>query len=79
MKSKGFDDKWEAEENDDELLENSSIFDLNDKRNVELKELYETLDGLQKNKKLTPENKSIIQEYLRILIQEKMTTDKNEN
>ena len=35
-------------------------------------------DILQTNKNLTPENKSIIQEYLRILIKEKLTEDKNE-
>ena len=79
MKSKGFDNNWKAEENnDDELLENNSILNLNDSKNIELKELYETLDGLQTNKNLTPENKSIIQEYLRILIKEKLTEDKNE-
>ena len=42
---------------------------------LELKELYKTLDGLEKNEKLSKENKIIIQEYLRILIKERLETN----
>ena len=36
---------------------------------------WETLDGLEKNEKLSKENKMIIQEYLRILIKERLETN----
>ena len=36
------------------------------------------LDGLEKNEKLSKENKMIIQEYLRILIKEKLEINDKE-
>ena len=75
-KTKGFDDKWETEQaSEEELLENHSIFENNNTNDLELKELYKTLDGLEKNEKLSKENKIIIQEYLRILIKERLETN----
>ena len=75
-KTKGFDDKWETEQGtEEELLKNHSIFENNNTNDLELKELYKTLDGLEKNEKLSKENKMIIQEYLRILIKERLETN----
>ena len=73
METKGTDDKWESEEgNKDSTLKNGYHFEINDNHDQELNELYKTLDGLEKNDKVSNENKIIIQEYLRILIKDKL-------
>jgi len=78
MKTKGTDDNWESEQgNKKEVSKNNFLFELENKNDSELKELYKTLDGLEKNEKVSQENKTIIQEYLRILIQDKLNK-KNE-
>ena len=76
IKNRGFDQKWEADQNNDnnKLIDNN----LNDIRNhtsMELKNLYKKLDELDKNKNITKENKTIIQEYLKILIEEKLNEE----
>ena len=39
---------------------------------MNLKKLYKTLDEVDNNKNISTENKKIIQEYLKILIDEKI-------
>jgi len=73
MKTKGTDEKWESEQaGEKDLIKNDSLFEFNREEDAELKELYKTLDGLDNNEKVSKENKIIIQEYLRILIKEKL-------
>ena len=78
MKTKGTDDKWETEEgNKEQASINNYELKLNDNYDSELKELYKTLDGLEKNNKMSKDNKTIIQEYIRLLIKDKLE-QKNE-
>ena len=70
-RNRGFNNLWEAKQNDgNNLLENN----LNhlDKNDIELKKLYEKLEKLNQNQNINSENKTIIKEYLRILIKEKI-------
>ena len=71
LKNRGVDDKWEAEQNKNEKLLDNTILNKNN-YSTELKNLYKTLDEVDKNKNLEKNNKAIIQEYLRILIKEKV-------
>ncbi len=71
LRNRGFNENWEAEQNDNNLLDNN-LDKIENSNNIELKKLYKKLDELDNNKNITRENKSIIQEYLRILIEEKI-------
>ena len=71
IKDQGRDNKWEAEQNKNEKLLDNTILNKNN-YSTELKNLYKTLDEVDKNKNLEKNNKAIIQEYLRILIKEKV-------
>ena len=71
LRNRGFNDNWEANQNNNNLLDNNST-KIESSNNLELKKLYKTLDELDGNKNITKENKTIIQEYLRILIEEKL-------
>ena len=71
LKNRGFNETWEAEQNNNNLL-NDNLNKIESYNSVELKKLYQTLDELDNNKTITKENKIIIQEYLRILIEEKL-------
>ena len=73
METKGTDDKWETEQgNKEKALINNYELKLNDNYDPELKELYKTLDGLEKNNKMSKDNKIIIEEYIRMLIKNKL-------
>lgn len=72
LKNRGFDETWEAEQNDNNNLLNDNLNKIENHNSAELKKLYQTLDELDNNKNITKENKTIIQEYLRILIEEKL-------
>ena len=72
QKDRGFDNTWEAEQNNKTNLLENNINEINNQNSVDLKKLYKRLNELDNNKKLTKENKTIIQEYLRILIEEKI-------
>ncbi len=70
-KEKGMDQSWETERfNDNNLMNNNKTNNLND--NLEVQELYETLNRLNQNENITKENKSIIEEYIKILIDEQI-------
>ena len=71
LRNRGFNDNWEANQNNNNLLDNNST-KIESSNNLELKKLYKTLDELDGNESITKENKTIIQEYLRILIEEKL-------
>ena len=71
LRNRGFNDNWEADQNNNNLLNDNST-KIESSNNLELKKLYKTLDELDENKNITKENKTIIQEYLRILIEEKL-------
>tara|TARA_Y100001968_G_C19308432_1_gene692853 strand:- start:621 stop:1151 length:531 start_codon:yes stop_codon:yes gene_type:complete len=71
LRNRGFNDNWEANQNNNNLLDNNST-KIESSNNLELKKLYKTLDELDGNENITKENKTIIQEYLRILIEEKL-------
>ena len=72
IQNRGYDDKWEAKEDDKIEWENSKNIDNNKINNEELKKLYKTLDDINNNINISNENKKIIQEYLKILIDEKI-------
>ena len=73
METKGTDDKWETEEgNKEKALINNYELKINDNHDPELKELYKTLDGVEKNNKMSKDNKIIIEEYIRMLIKNKL-------
>ena len=72
MQNRGYDNKWEAKENNKNQWEETKNIDQNKLNNNELKKLYKTLDDIENNKNLSTENKKIIQEYLKILINEKI-------
>jgi len=78
-KEKGMDELWKSKKfNEDELIKNNQNINLNNKQNLEIQELYETLNKLNKNKNIKKENKNIIEEYIKILINEKKDQKKNE-
>ena len=78
-KEKGMDELWKSEKfNKDELIKNKQNINLNNKQNLEIQELYETLNELNKNKNIKKENKNIIEEYIKILIDEKKEQKENE-
>ena len=72
IQNRGYDDKWEAKEDDKIEWENSKNIDNNKINNEDLKKLYKTLDDINSNINISNENKKIIQEYLKILIDEKI-------
>ena len=72
QQNRGYDNRWEAEENNNNEWENSKSFDENKNNTEELKKLYKTLDDINSNKNISNENKKIIKEYLKILIDEKI-------
>jgi hypothetical protein len=72
FKNRGFNETWETEQNNNNNLLNNNLNKIENRNNLELKKLYQTLDELDNNKNITKENKTIIQEYLRILIEEKL-------
>lgn len=74
-RNRGFNNLWEAKQNNDDNLLENDLYDLN-KNDVELKKLYDKLEQLNENKNITIENKTIIKEYLRILIEEKINENK---
>ena len=74
-RNRGFNNLWEAkQDNDNNLFENN--LDYLNKNNGELKILYDKLEKLNENENISNENKTIIKEYLRILIEEKINEDK---
>ena len=78
-KEKGMDKLWETETfNENELLKNNKTIDLKNESNPEIQELYETLNRLNKNKNITKENKNIIEEYIKILINKQINKKNNE-
>jgi len=77
-KEKGMDELWKTEDiNNNELIKNNIMNNLKTKKNIEIKELYETLNNLNQNKNITNENKKIIKQYIKILIDEK-TKEQND-
>ena len=78
IKEKGMDQLWKTEKfNENELTKNNKTINLKNDKNLEIQELYETLNSLNKNKNITKENKSIIEEYIRILINEQINEQNN--
>ena len=72
-KEKGMDQLWKIESfNENRLTKNNKTINLKNDKNLEIQELYETLNSLNQNKNLTKENKSIIEEYIKILINEQI-------
>mgnify|MGYP001188566611 FL=1 len=72
MQNRGYDNKWEAEENNEKKWKETKSVDQNKLNNNELKKLYKTLNDIENNKNISNENKKIIKEYLKILIDEKI-------
>lgn len=64
---------WKTENfNNEELIGNDKTKNLKGNKNLEIKDLYKTLNELNQNQDITKENKNIIEEYIKILIDEKM-------
>tara|TARA_B100000676_G_C18085117_1_gene854393 strand:- start:1090 stop:4452 length:3363 start_codon:yes stop_codon:yes gene_type:complete len=72
LQNRGYDDKWEATENIKNEWNKTNIIDQANSKNKELNKLYKSLDDIDKNQNISNENKKIIQEYLKILINEKI-------
>jgi len=78
-KEKGKDQLWKTETfNKNDLIKNKKTTNLNDKNTLEVQELYETLNRLNGNKNITKDNKNIIEEYIKILIDKKIEEKNNE-
>ena len=75
LKNRGFEDKWETSEGTRDNLITNQINNKIINNDKELNTLYKTLDEISNNKKLTDDNKKMIQDYLQLLIQTKL----NEN
>tara|TARA_Y100000591_G_C21831633_1_gene699989 strand:- start:1063 stop:2439 length:1377 start_codon:yes stop_codon:yes gene_type:complete len=69
--NRGYDNKWEAKE-DEQNQWNQENNVVKNSLSMNLKKLYKTLDEVDNNKNISTENKKIIQEYLKILIDEKI-------
>ena len=69
--NRGYDNKWEAKE-DEQNQWNQENNAVKNSLSMNLKKLYKTLDEVDNNKNISTENKKIIQEYLKILIDEKI-------
>ena len=72
VQNRGYDNRWEAEENNQEQWEKTKNINNNKLNTNKLKKLYKTLDDVNNNKNISNENKKIIQEYLKILIDEQI-------
>ena len=59
-------------------MKNNKTTNLNDKNTQEVQELYETLNRLNENENINKENKGIIEEYIKILIDEKINKKNDE-
>ena len=78
-KEKGMDKNWETESfNDNDLIQNNKLKNINNDNDLEIQELYETLNRLNQNENINKENKGIIEEYIKILIDEKINKKNNE-
>ena len=75
LKNRGFEDKLETSEGTRDNLITNQINNKIINNDKELNTLYKTLDEISNNKKLTDDNKKMIQDYLQLLIQTKL----NEN
>ena len=71
-KEKGMDDLWKTEKYDNNSLKKNNLDKLTKNKDLEIKELYESLNVLNQNQNITPENKNVIKEYIKILINEKI-------
>ena len=69
--NRGYDNKWEAKE-DEQNQWNQANNVVKNNLSINLKKLYKTLEEVDNNKNISTENKKIIQEYLKILIDEKI-------
>ena len=54
------------------ILKKNNLDKLTKNKDWEIKELYESLNILNQNQNITPENKNVIKEYIKILINEKI-------
>ena len=72
VQNRGYDNRWEAEENNQEQWERTKNINNNKLNTNKLKKLYKTLDDVDNNKNISNENKKIIQEYLKLLIDEQI-------
>ena len=76
-KEKGMDDLWKTEKYDNNSLKKNNLDKLTKNKDLEIKELYESLNVLNENKNIKPENKNIVKEYIKILIEEKIELNEN--
>ena len=69
------DDLWKTEKYDIDNLKKNNLDKLTKNKDLEIKELYESLNVLNKNQNITLENKNVVKEYIKILINEKTESD----
>ena len=74
-KEKGMDDLWKTEKYDNNNLKKNNLDKLTKAKDLEIKKLYESLNVLNQNQNITLENKNVVKEYIKILINEKTESD----
>tara|TARA_B100002052_G_scaffold299190_1_gene336284 strand:+ start:25413 stop:28763 length:3351 start_codon:yes stop_codon:yes gene_type:complete len=76
-KEKGMDDLWKTDKYDNENLKKNNLDKLTKNKDIEIKKLYESLNILNQNQDISPENKNIVKEYIKILIDEKIESNED--
>ncbi len=76
-KEKGMDDLWKTDKYDNENLKKNNLDKLTKNKDIEIKKLYESLNTLNQNQDISPENKNIVKEYIKILIDEKIESNED--
>jgi hypothetical protein len=76
LKNKGEKEEWKTDKIENNLEINNKILEIESQYNKQINELYKTLDDVQNNQKINYDNKKIIEEYLKILINEKINEKK---
>tara|TARA_B110000263_G_scaffold208574_1_gene190308 strand:- start:215 stop:814 length:600 start_codon:yes stop_codon:yes gene_type:complete len=76
LKNRGEKEKWKTDKINNDLQINNKILEIENQYNEQMNKLYKTLDDVQNNDKINYDNKKIIEEYLKILINEKINEKK---
>jgi len=74
-KEKGIDELWKSEKFNNENLKKNKLNQITNENNFEIEELFKSLNEINKNDKINEKDKNIIEEYIKILIDEKLDNE----
>ena len=71
-KEKGMDELWKSEKFNNQNLKENKLNQKTNENNYEIQELFKNLNEINRNDKISTKDKNIIEEYIKILIDEKL-------